>query len=291
MQIRQNPLFDAFRSTSRLQSIAARLSDAELRAVTGVKVHAPSDAAGRWSSLHGLASGVADQAVWKEGADRAQNVLDAAESTLASAASTVQQAMERAVQLSSESYGTEERTAAAAEIRAIRETLVGLGNTKIGDRSLFAGDAYDGEAFAADGSYVGGAASQAIRIGASDEVVVAIDGSAAFGGDVFAALDDLEAALTADDAAGVGATIDRLDAAHAQLVSSRSELGFRQVRVDDARAVAESMAALLDGQLSEAVAADPVEAFSAFAALQTSYEAALQITGSGSGSKLFDFLK
>lgn len=291
MQIRQNILFDAMRSADRIQGLAGKMAGAQLRAITGVRVNTPSDAAGRWSSLHGMAAGVADNKIWQEGADRAQDVLDVAESTLGSAASTVQRAMERAVQLSSGSYSTEERTAAAAEIRSIREELVGLANTKIADRSVFAGDAYDGAAFDAAGVYQGSTASQSIRIGASDEVEVALDGSAVFGGDVFAVLTDLETALAADDATAVGATIDRLDAAHGLLVSARSDLGFRQQRVDDARTVSTSLATLLEGRLSNAVAVDPVEAYTEFAALQTSYEAALQITATGNGSKMFDFMR
>lgn len=293
MQIRQNPLFDALRSSARIQTIAGRMQTAQLNAITGLRIHKPSDAPGRWASLHGLGAGIADHQVWQEGADRAQDLLDTAESTLDSAASTVQRALERAVQLSSETYSTEERTAAAAEIASIREELVGLANTKLGERSLFAGDAYDGAAFDASGVYQGTTATSAIRIGQSDEVLVAIDGADAFtgAGDVFQALTDLETALAADDAAAVGGTIDRLDAARAQLVSTRSDLGFRQVRVDDARAVSEGLATLFDARLSTAVAADPVETFSQFAALQTSYEAALQITATGSSSKLFDFMR
>ena len=291
MQIRQNVLFDSKRSSERISNIAARLADAQLRAITGEKVHAPSDAPGRWASLHGMQSGIADQEVWKEGADRAQDVLDVAESTLGSAGSLVQRAAERAVQLSSESYSAEERATAAAEIAAIRDALVSLANTKLGDRSVFAGDAYDGAAFDASGTYQGSTASQAIRIGASEEVEVALDGSQVFGPDVFAALTDLEAALAGNDASAVNGTIDRLNAAHGKLVSSRSDLGTRQLRVDDARTVSTSLSTLLAGRLSNAVAADPVEAFTEFAALQTSYEAALQITAKTAGTKLFDMLR
>jgi flagellar hook-associated protein 3 FlgL len=291
MQIRQNILFNSIRNTSRIQDVASKMYDAQMRAITGVRVHQPSDAPGRWASLHGITSGIADQKVWSEGADRAQDLLDMADTTLDAAASRVQVALERAIQLSSETYSTEERTAAAAEIASIKAELVGLANTKLGDRSLFAGDAYDGAAFDAAGTYLGTTATNAIRIGASDEVLVSIDGSDAFGSDVFQALTDLEAALAADDPTAVAGTIDRLESGHSQLVSTRSELGFRQIRVDDARAVSASLATLLEGRLTDAVAADPVEAFTEFAALQTSYEAALQITATGAGSKLFDFMR
>ena len=141
--------------------------------------------------------------------------------------------------------------------------------------------------------YQGTTATSAIRIGQSDEVLVAIDGSDAFSGagDVFQVLNDLEAALAADDAAAVGGTIDRLDAARAQLVSTRS-----RARVPPgpggrcARGVGEPLdaarRAVVDGG-GGGIRWRRLQ----FAALQTSYEAALQIAATGSSSKLFDFMR
>lgn len=289
MIVRRNPLFDAHLATSRIETIAQRLSGAQTRAVTGIRIRDPSDAPGQWGALHGLNAAISDQRVWQEGADRAQSLLDVADSTLESASGAVQRGLERAIQLSSESYSTEERTAAVAEIASIRSELVTLGNTRLGERSVFAGDTYDGAAFDPAGTYVGGTASSAIRIGEDNEVVVALDGGEVFG-DVFAQLDALEAALAADDPAAVAATIDGLDLAHRHLVAMREDVGYRQLTVDDARVVSEGLESLLGARLSESVAADPVAAYAELQALQTSYQAALQITASGSGSMLFDYL-
>jgi flagellar hook-associated protein 3 FlgL len=219
-------------------------------------------------------------------------VLDVSESVLGSASITVQRAWERAIQLSSDTFDTQARTEAAQEVAGLREELLSYANTRLDDRSLFAGDAWAGDAFDAAGTYLGGAATGAARIGSGD-VMLAIDGSAVFSGgiDIFATLTDLEAALAADDPTAVGALLPALQDAYEQLVGARQEVGYRQSRVDDAVSVSESLAALLDERLYAATAAEPAEAYTEFVSLTTTYEAALQVTAQSSGSRLFDLMR
>ncbi|MCA9494295.1 MAG: hypothetical protein KC621_30420 [Myxococcales bacterium] len=294
MQIRQNPLFVAHRSAARLSDLQQKLDRATEVALTGSDVHRPSDAPGAWGKLHGLASERADQDVWMDGVNHAQDLLDTAESALSAASNLVQQAWERAVQLSSDSYGTEERTAAASEIAGLRDDLLGLANTKLDQQRIFAGDAFNADAFDATGTYQGTTATGTIQIGEQQQVGATFDGSQVFQGDVdiFAVLSNLENALAADDAAGVAATLDDLDAGSRQLVSARQEVGYRRARTEDAFQVAQNLSLMLDQRLTDAVSVDPAEAFTNLAQLQTSYQAALQVTAStGSGSKLFDFIR
>lgn len=291
--IRRNPLFVANQSNGRLQTLSSRLSRAQLVAITQLEVHAPSDAPGQWGAIHALASGRADQDVWKRNLGSAQDRLDTAESVLSEAGLAVQQAWERAIQLSSESYSADERMAAAGEVAQLRESLLGLANTRIGERALFAGDATDGTAFDSAGVYTGGPATGQMQINASEQMASTIDGSSVFQGgvDIFAALADLESALAADDPTAIAVTIDALASAHSQLVSAREEVGSQQDHVADMLAVTAEMSALFDERLSSKVAADPASAFSELMSLQTSYESALQVVAASSGAKLFDFLR
>ncbi|MEQ1507688.1 MAG: hypothetical protein ABMB14_35995 [Myxococcota bacterium] len=291
--LRRNPMYEANRSTAQLQSITSRLVRAQDEAITGIRVRAPSDAPGRWSQIHALQSRSQDEEVWQTGADSAQTLLDTADGTLSSAEGALQRALERAVQLSSESYSTEDRAQAADEIGLIRDELLGYANTKVGDRFLFAGDAYDGAAFDVTGVYQGSVATASIRIGPDEAVDSTFDGSDVFQGsvDTFQVLADLEAALTADDPDAVAATIGGLESAHAQVVASRSRIGFRQLQVDDARVVSMSLSAVINGQLSAEVGADPASAYTELAALQVSYQATLQVTAANAGSHLFDLLR
>lgn len=291
--IRRNPLYVATRTTGRLQTLTSKLARAELVALTQVEVHKPSDAAGRWGALHGLAAGRADQGIWKGNLGSAQDRLDVAESALGEASNLIRGAWERAIQLSSESYSPEERASAASEIEGIRSSLLQLANTRVGERSIFAGDATDGEAFDSAGLYVGAAATGRVQIGTSDSIESTIDGSEIFQGttDVFAALSSLSSALSSGDTAAISASVDAMAAAHGQVVSARQGIGYQQQRVSDALGVTVELEALLEERLSSAVGADPAASYSEFVSLKTSYESALQVVAASSGSKLFDFLR
>jgi flagellar hook-associated protein 3 FlgL len=291
--VRNNPLFSAQQSAARLASVRARLDRASSVAISGTDLQRPSDAAGLWSNLHGLAAGIGDQQTWVENAGRARQVLDTADAALGSVTDLVNRARERAVQLSSDTYSDDERSAAAIEIRSLREDLLGLANTKLAGRSVFAGDAFDGAAFDATGAYVGAAATSATLVGDQQAVETTFDGSSVFQGgvDVFQVLTDLEAALVANDPDAVAATLDPLEAARAQVVAARQEVGYRGMRVDDAVAVATNLALLLEGRLTDSTSVDPTEALTQLAQLQVSYQSALQVTAAGSSTKLFDFLR
>jgi flagellar hook-associated protein 3 FlgL len=291
--VRNNPQFSAEQSAARLASIRARLDRATSVAVSGTDITRPSDAAGAWRTLHGLSAGIEDQQTFLDNGRSARDLLDTADQALGSVHDLLNRARERAVQFANDTYSLEQRTAAAGEIASLREDLVALSNTKVGDRFLFAGDAYDAAAFDAAGVYQGAAATGTTRVGENQDVETTIDGSAVFQGgvDVFQVLADLEAALAANDPDAVAATLDPLEAAQIQVTTARQDVGYRQVRVDDAAAVATNLALLLEGRLTEHTSVDPTASFTELAQLQTTYQSALQVTAAGSGTKLFDFIK
>lgn len=107
---------------------------------------------------------------------------------------------------------------------------------------------------------------------------------------LFSDLLDLRAALLADDTAGIsvagerlGATDDRVSAAHAMVGSAGK-------RVEDAKSQLEDRK-LLDTKLkSEMQDLDFTEAATRFTQLQTQLDASLRVTGQINGRSLFDFL-
>lgn len=293
MIVRNNVLYSAERSASRLAAIRERLDRATEVAISGTDLSRPSDAAGDWNTLHGLSAKLQDQSVWLHNADRARDVLDTADSALSSVTEVLTRAREKAVQLSNETYGSSERTSAAADVRSMREELMSLANTKLGDRWVFSGDAFDGAAFDAAGVYQGATATATTLVGEGRDVATTFDGGDVFQGavDVFQVLSDLEAALTANDPVAVAAALDPLEAAQQHVIEAREELGARQVLVDDSTAVAENLAVLLEQRLTDHTTVDPTAALTRLTELQTSYQSALQVTASASGTKLFDFLR
>lgn len=293
MIFRKTLTFDAARTIAQFSSISRRLTVAQDQASTGLAVRRPSDAPAAWAQIHGITSALADHENWAAGMDRATEVFEAADTALDEAENIVSRAIERAIQAASESLPTVDRTAMAPEIGGMREDVLRLANTRISDRYVFAGDAYQAAGFDPTGAYVGATASTAVLIAENTDVQLAIDGSDVFAGagDVFQLMSDFEAALAADDTATIQSMIPQLDAARQQLVAARQEIGFRQARVDDMEQINESMSLVLTNRYTGLVDADPAAAYTELVTLQTSYQAAMQVAATSSGAKLFDYLR
>lgn len=293
MQIyRNNLVLNSQQTISRFRSITAKLERAQQVATSGLAVVRPSDASGKWKLIHGLRSSLADQQRWQKSVDGAEDLLLTADSTFSAVSDLLNRAVELATQYASETYTADDRAAAAPEVSQLGQDLVALANTDLGGRYLFGGDAYDVRPFTDAGVYVGAGATSSVQVGANVDVLASIDGSRVFTGgvDVFAALNDFAAAMAANDTDAIAQAIDTLEEASAQVSLGWSDVGYRLSRLSDARTVAENFELVLQERLTQATEADAAEAFTTLSALQTNYEAALQVTASSSGALLFQLL-
>ena len=112
----------------------------------------------------------------------AQGLLGSADGALTSSLERLERAKELAVRAAS-SGGLSDpnaRKAMAIEIRAIRDDLIALANTRHGERSVFAGNAA-GAAFTAAGVYDGDDGAVRRDVAANTSVQVNVTGTDAFG--------------------------------------------------------------------------------------------------------------
>ena len=292
MIIRQTPLQGLDTTTATLTDLKAELDHQTEVAVTGVEVLAPHDAPGGWIEIDRLQGALADQDVYLQNGQTASAILDTAEVALSAAADAMVEAKEVAIALASESYTDEDRAEAAVQIDGLYDTLIALANTDIGGRYVFAGTAYDSPAFATDGTYQGTAEVPSVIIGDGAVVPTGFDGAVVFS-DALQTLTDLAAAMRSGpgSSSAMAAILDPMDAAHDTLVDTRQQLGYHQLEVSDASGLATSLKSTLTEALNARVAADPIEALTALAELQSAYEVALQVTATSSDRTLFDFLR
>ena len=180
----------------------------------------------------------------------------------------------------------------ALEVQGLIDSIRDSMNTEFGGRYVFAGTAWDTPPFDATDVYVGNSVDPQVRIGTDQWVQTGLDGSAVFQGsvDILATLGALATALSADDAAGVSATIGDLETASRALINARSEVGSHASAAEAASEVAASLGTVLVTRLSDILAADPAEAYSRLTELRSSYTSALQVTGSATTRTLFDYL-
>jgi flagellar hook-associated protein 3 FlgL len=182
------------------------------------------------------------------------------------------------------------RVAALGELRRLREQMVALGNTRIGDEYLFAGARTDTPPFLADGTYVGDAVVRRIEVDEGVWLDVGDPGDAAFG-DALAALSQLETELAGGTQATIGATITALDGAQRQLSALDAEVGARQrVIRESAARIAARVGQLLD-QRTALRDADPTESVLKVTSGQNALERAYEAVGRILRSSLLEHLK
>jgi flagellar hook-associated protein 3 FlgL len=230
--------------------------------------------------------------------DDAQGLLGSADSALTSSLERLERAKEVAVRAAN-SGGLSDpnaRKAMAIEIRAIREDLVALANTRHGDRSVFAGNAA-GAAYAAAGAYQGDAGVVRRDVAANTSVQVNVTGPDAFGieggpiGNVFEVLERMAQAVEIGDGSALATEHVNIDAATTRLGVATVEIGSRGARMNEIKVRAEDDQLRLRTLLSEAEDVDIVEALVNAKSQENAYQAALQVAAKIIPMSLLDYLR
>jgi|GEM_PF-953942 len=286
---------------SRLATLSAhtrrlgdRMGRAQEVASSGLEVLRPSDASGRMSYIHAVRESKADQDEYTSNAGWAFQHLSVADQSLSGLSDVLSEARELAVQMSSETYNADTRITSQDDATTLFDRAMVLANTNLGGRYIFAGEAYDSEAYdITTGAYLGDTGEPEVAVADNNQTVLTgFDGSNLLqgGGDIITALQDLETALGTGDATQVRNSIDGIEAAIDQLAVARTVVGGEMQRAEDGRLMAQNMTIALTGQESDLVDADAVESFTNLFEVQQAFEAALQVTANARSSLLFSRL-
>jgi len=277
----------------RLSNVKWEMQKAERVATSLLEIARPSDASSEWTAVHRLSAATEDQAVFQRNTESAITYLDTADQLLEDGTDVLKRAWEIATQMANGTHDSSSREASALEIRALRTRMLSIANTEVANRHVFGGQAMDAKPFQDDGTYVGSTEALDVRIGYLEWIQVGFDGSDVFTGDVdiFQTLDDLELALEADDLPGIRDTMPEIKQGIDQLIRWREEVGFNQNLADDTIELVRSMKTVLESRLAETVQADPAEAYTNLANIQTGYQATLQVLGARGNENLFNFIR
>ena len=286
----QSYLFDLVRSES--SALGMEVNKLKQQAITGRKINKPSDAPASMGKIVRLREEGANQEVYKDNATWAQSIIGTADTLLGDASGLLKRVQEIAVAMSNDTYSAEDRAAAALEIDAIRDDLLRLANSELGDRYLFAGSSYDVPAFDSTGTYVGDTDEPEILIGDDNWVQAGWDGSAVFQGNVdsFQVLNDLSVVLNANQPANVRLLLGDVNTALEQAIAAHQDVGWAYAKTDDALMLAEHLEVDLTQHLSSLVEADPAEAYLRLEEAQMAYSAALQVAAGGMSMGLFEHI-
>jgi flagellar hook-associated protein 3 FlgL len=185
------------------------------------------------------------------------------------------------------------RTGIATEVDQIRDSLIGIANTRYIDRPVFGGTTDGGSAYDRSGSYVGDSGTVTRTVAEGTKVRVDSSGEDIFGtgsNQVFSVLADISDHLQ-NDPSQLSNDLDRLDSAMKGIQNAQASVGARTNRVEALQQTANERQVDLQTQLTEVEDIDLPRTITDMTLQQTAYQAALGATAKVIQPSLMDFLR
>jgi flagellar hook-associated protein 3 FlgL len=282
MRVTEQMRYDSV--TNNLSQLSSRQAKAAQEAQTGVRVNLPSDDPIAAAQLARLSASQSQVTARRNTITSVRGDAELAESSLQQAADLMAAAKDLAVQGGNGSLGDGERATLAAQVKDIRDQLIGVANTRGTSGYLFAGSATETRPFSTAGAFSGNDDAHVVDIGNSTPSAVNASGAKAFtaagGRDVFAALDALYTALQSNDSAAIGASLEALDGSRTQITNAQAAVGITLNKLD----ASDSVQSALDLQNSKSAAdlgsADPAKAYSTLMQLNNALQQSVAVSKS-----------
>jgi len=278
---------------TNLSTTSTKLNQLYVTSSTGVAVVKASDKPSAVGSIVNGRSDIVKTERYVENCKHVQDNLATSEIYIDAVEELMTRAKEIAVAGANDSLSETDKATLADEVGKLRQELLDLANTQVGGKYLFAG--YNDETLPFAGSpvtYAGTGDHQMIEIGPGATVAKNITGEELFMSPVnlFATLEDLEAALTSGDSANVSAMLTPLEDAAEQVRTQLSSLGNIGARMDDMIGMHENALLVIESTLSRHQDADLTEVLSEIAKMELALKTTMQVTARVSSLSLMDYL-
>ncbi len=283
-----------------LQANMARMQKLQEQLSSGKQVSRPSDSPVKTVEAMQFRSTISRNEQYVRNADDGLAMLGVADAALTDSLNMTRRVRELTLQGLNGTLAHESKLALAAEIRTLRDGLVGVANTRYLDRPLFGGNTKSDDAFdRATGAYLGDNGEVVRTVGSGTRVTVNVPGTEVFGAtgspqQLFAVLDELADALEDDDASlhpRLQGGLVNLDTAIDTVITTLGQLGARFNRVETMRSAAENQLLSLSDSLSEAEDIDLPKTIVDLQMQEVAYKAALGATARVVQPSLLDFLR
>lgn len=257
-----------------VRSGLARMEEAQRRVTTGLRFERASEDPGAAADVMRINQTLRAIDQQRRNGAAVRTRLDTQEAVLSQVTDLLTRAKELAV---SEANGTatgQTRAAAAAEVSALFDQVVSLGNTRIGDEFVFGGNATAAPPFLADGTYVGDAGVRQVEIGDGQLVAAGDSGQTLLvASGVLTALAAVRDQLALNDQAGIQASIGTLDTAFGEVQTLLAGTGSRVRQLDVASQNADALESTLNLRRADRQEVNVEEAALDLYAAQTALEA------------------
>lgn len=304
IQVRATQQSIAARVMYGLQSNLSRMGTLQERLSSGKVITRPSDSPTGTISAMQLRGETRAVEQYSRNADDGLGWLGTLDGTLTSSLTGVRRVNDLTLQgMSAGTSGSPAaRAALAEEVKNIRESLVGLANTRYLDRPVFGGVVSGGDAYDAAGAYQGvfnplDDRTTVIRtVGEGTTIRVDLAGPEAFGADadadhLFTVLQSIETNLLAGNTAGLRVDLGNLNTATSRLQTVLAGVGARYNRVEQMRQMADDRVISLRSQLSEVEDIDLPQTIMDLKLQETAYQSALAASARVIQPSLMDYLR
>ena len=294
MRISTAHLFNT--NVQQLQSRQSSMAEAQAKLATGEQLLYPSDDVSKSNLIASLKSAQQRYAAYTKNLDEAESRFSTEESVLSSMTRVVQRLEELAIQGASDTLGATDRDIIAAEIGALKNELLRLGNTTdINGNYIFSGNKFDEPTFTQDSSGVvhyGGDFSR-FKLNVSDVRQLQLNtlGPELMSTEDFAAIDNLIEQLSSDNGEGVREALDEISGIGENLTVSYAAMGSRASAIESQREVIEESQLRFDQLLMKESDLDYAKAVTeltkeslALQAIQASFAKITQLS-------LFDYVR
>jgi flagellar hook-associated protein 3 FlgL len=292
-------IYDLFRDgMSAINDAAADLPLARQQVATGRRITQPSDDPLAAEQAIGEHATLASIDAYTRTTASAAARLAAADNVLNGIVDKITSALVAGTSARGSNVDASARTAAAAQVRGLRDSLVGDFNTTFRGTYLFSGTVSDTPAYALVGgvwSYQGNAETAQVEVEQNRLVSTTFDGARIAKGsasaDLFTTLDDLASAIEAGDNDGIGTALAALDAAFDRATAAQGRLGADENGVDGASTRLGALRTIADARRSKLEDADFAASVTRLTAATNAYQAALGAVSAAERTSLLDYLR
>ncbi|MDI3340322.1 MAG: flagellar hook-associated protein FlgL [Sphaerobacter sp.] len=278
-------LWNIQRNTERLARVQDQIG-------SGERIRKPSDDPFGTANVLQLDAARARIEQYRRNIDDGRSWIDASDQALASINDGIQRAREITLAAANGTLAPENRVAIASELQRILESAMGIGNTRIGGRYIFAGQKTDTPPFAgppATPVYQGDTGPIVRVIDQGVTATINVTGDAAIL-PALQALAQAQAGVAANNTAAMRAALDALDTAQTTLLQAQTRIGAVASHLEEQAARLQKLDLSLARLRSEIQDVDMAEALTEYATLTTVYQASLGAGARALQPSLFDYL-
>lgn len=275
---------------NNLRATLSTLARLQNQSASGKKISTLSDNPVDAAQIMQLNSHLRDIDQYRRNAADATTKMNTEDAVLNTVQELMATAKKLATGITTDDPNDPARATALEQVQAIRDQIISLGNTRVGEQYIFGGAETNSIAFDPSGTYIGDDVVRRAEIDSGMTVQTNHTGRQLFTSSLDA-LTSLTASLTSGTSAEVQATTSQLSSATNDLLTSQAEIGIRLNEIQTTNTQQAQRSTDLGDRLQSLQAADPTETAVSLIATQNALQQAYASMSRVLQTRLVDFLR